>query len=63
MTQPMKFMLAIEEFIKGTQKDLKIEVDDMIYYGDIEINERNLDRLNKIIQAYEAWTNFVDNSA
>jgi hypothetical protein len=59
----MKFMLAIEEFIKGTQKDLKIEVDDMIYYGDIEINERNLDRLNKIIQAYEAWTNFVDNSA
>jgi len=35
----------------------------MIYYGDIEINERNLDRLNKIIQAYEAWTNFVDNSA
>ena len=59
----MKCMLAIEEFIKGTQKDLKIEVDDMIYYGDIQINERNLDRLNKIIQAYEAWTNFVDNSA
>jgi hypothetical protein len=51
MTHPLKCMLDTNEFVKGTKKDLKFEVYDILYNGESKLEEK-LDMFKKITESY-----------
>jgi hypothetical protein len=60
LTQSIKCASTIDEFVKRIHRDLKREVVDQVYDGEVKLEKMKLDRIGEITQAYDSWVTYVE---
>jgi hypothetical protein len=58
--KPTRLITLAKEFIKNTEKGLKLEVTTKICDGEMDLEKMQLSRLETILKDYELWKEYRD---
>jgi len=60
LIQPVKLATAGNAYIKIIHRDLKREVTDIVYDGELQIKKMKMNKIEEITNAYDSWTTYKE---
>jgi hypothetical protein len=54
---------TLAAYIKRVHRDLKREFIDIIYYGELQIEKMNMNKIEDIYKACDSWSTYKENIA